>query len=158
MGLLYTIKKPQSILPTKSYSYFIENTISETEYETLSNLISEAENAVKEEITSFSHHTFTKDISTKKQMNFRIARVLFGDELVGYSIGYCELGDPANFLIDIVYIRPNHRKHNLAYNLIIMLINSVSTIDSIEDIKLITQDENQPALNLISKIIEVAEN
>lgn len=158
MGLLYTIKKPQSILPTKCYTYSIESIISENEYQALLILIVEAKKSIDEDITIFSSHTFTKNSDEKKSMNFKIARVFCGSEPVGYSIGYCELGDPANFLIDIVFIKEDHRNHNLAYNLLILLINSISSITTIENIKLITQDQNSSAKKLILKVMEVVEN
>jgi len=155
------IKKPINLIFTgleNSVTFLVSSKLSREELNFLSVLVAEAKETIADEITTFSDETLLNDSENKAKMSFKIGRAFFENELVGYSIGYCELQKLNEFYLDVVYIKSDHRNSGVGLGLAIQMINSINNVEHITDIKFITQKENKQAINLIKKIESLIKN
>jgi ribosomal protein S18 acetylase RimI-like enzyme len=154
MGEVFRWQKPKFIKKIISSNYEIKTvtSIERSVYNMLSSLIEKAKEIIVEDITLFSEKTFLKDLDNKTKMNFRISLAFDNQELIGYGIGYCPLDNISEFYIDVVYVINEFQSKSIGFNLTCSLINSIQNIDSIEQLKFITQENNEKAKRMIEKI------
>jgi hypothetical protein len=160
MGDIYQITKPLKKVNQYSDDFKIKviETITEEEYDSLSTLIKEAENAINEEITTFSKKTFTESSSEKEKMNFRIA-MLFNsnNSLAGYGLGYCELDKLSDFYLDVIFVLPSCRGNSAGFSISTALIDEIVEQVNITKVVFNTQENNDKAIKLIARISKAYE-
>ncbi len=149
-------QKPNFIKEIISSNYAIKTftTIEKSVYENLTRLIEEAKEKIEEDITLFSEKTFIEDSENKTKMNFRLSLAFDNQELIGYGIGYCLLDNLSEFYIDVIYVKSEYQSKSIGFNLTCSLINSIQGINAIEQLKFITQENNDKAKAMINKIMK----
>lgn len=161
MGLVYKIERPLEAInldDNENIKFIISQEITEEDFNKLNQLITEAKAIIKEEITDFAKVTFLEESTNKEKMNFIVGRAYKNHELIGYSIGYCDLENLTEFYLDVVYINSSNRKGGIGLQLALNMINAISEKESIEKIIMITQSDNEGAKRLIEKINKAANN